>query len=225
MIATWKDLCLDALDRVVMARFWAAATGLEVNASERHVSLDGPTPGHRVWVNQVDRGRSAKNRVHLDVYAASLDDLVGLGATVLSRAEETGFGWSVLADPEGGEFCAFLRDPGDLPSYRLHGVVIDCLDPGRVAGWWGEVLGVEPVHHAEHDWWTLERVAPDDTLTLDFVPVPEPRVAPNRVHWDVRGSVDDLLAAGATRLWDHEGSSMLADPEGNEFCVFAALPD
>jgi hypothetical protein len=39
------------------------------------------------------------------------------------------------------------------------------------------------------------------------------------VHWDVTGDVDVLLDAGATRLWDMPDWVVLADPEGNEFCV------
>jgi hypothetical protein len=62
-------------------------------------------------------------------------------------------------------------------------------------------------------------------MTFDFVPVPEPKTQPNRIHWDLAAdSIDPLLEVGATVLrakgtddlrWD-----ILADPEGNEFCVF-----
>ena len=72
----------------------------------------------------------------------------------------------------------------------------------------------------DQDWHTLEHATPDPVLTLDFAPVPEPRVGPNRVHWDVTGDVEPLLAVGATRLWDMPDWTVLADPEGNEFCVF-----
>jgi hypothetical protein len=55
------------------------------------------------------------------------------------------------------------------------------------------------------------------------IPVPEAKAVKNRMHIDVVGRVEDLLAAGATlvmakgedRVWD-----VMADPEGNEFCVF-----
>jgi catechol 2,3-dioxygenase-like lactoylglutathione lyase family enzyme len=221
MLATWKDLCLDAHDPAALARFWAGATGLSVGSSGDDVWLDGPTPGHRIWVNQVDRSASLHNRIHLDVYAASLDDLVEQGARVLSPAEETGFTWSVLSDPEGGEFCAFLRAPDVLPSYRLHGIVIGCVDPEPVARWWGRVFGVDVVEN--EDWWTLEGVTPDEVLTLDFVPVDEAPRRPQRVHWDVTGQVDELLAAGATSRWETAGWTVLADPEGNDFCVFEPL--
>jgi hypothetical protein len=51
--------------------------------------------------------------------------------------------------------------------------------------------------------------------------VPEPKTVKNRVHWDVYGTVEEFLDRGATRLWDTPGWVTLADPEGNEFCVFS----
>jgi hypothetical protein len=220
--ATWQDLCIDALDPAALGAFWAPVTGLELVIDERgNVHLQGPTPRHRIWVNEVDRPKTVKNRLHLDVDTGSIDELVALGASVLAPAEETGFGWTVMADPEGHEFCAFVREPAALPAYRLHGIGIDCVDAERVARWWGERFGVEPRTYEGHDWWTLEGVAVDERMTLDFAPVPEPRSGPNRVHWDVVGRVDDFLAAGATHLWDTDRWTVLADPEGNEFCVFA----
>jgi hypothetical protein len=227
--ARWKDLCLDANDQALVGEFWAAVLHQPVETSPGKLSIDPLAPGgdhQRIWVNAVEhappRAEGGKqNRLHLDVYATSIADLVTLGATVLEPAEETGFKWTVMADPEGGEFCAFLRSPAEVPAYRLHGVVVDSLDPAAQAAWWGRVFGVPVKEWPGEDFSTLERATPDPVLTLDFVPVPEPRVGPNRVHWDVVGEVDDLLAAGATHLWDTEHWTVLADPEGNEFCVFA----
>ncbi|MGI8646459.1 MAG: VOC family protein [Nocardioides sp.] len=220
-LARWKDLCLDADDQAGLGGFWAAVIGLEVETSPGKVSLEGALPSQRVWLNAVDRPKTVKNRVHLDVYAASVADLEALGATVLEPAEDTGFGWTVMADPEGGEFCCFVRAPAELPAYRLHGIGVDCVDPRAQAAWWGHVLGVAPTAHEGHDWHTLEHATPDPVLTLDFAPVPEPRVGPNRVHWDLVGDSDAILAAGATHLWDTPHWAVLADPEGNEFCVTA----
>ena len=129
-------------------------------------------------------------------------DLEALGATVTAAAEDTGLGWTRMADPEGNDFCAFVRPPERLPAYRLHGIGIDCRDAEAQARWWGGLFGSEPAYDAEHDVWTLTGVAVDETMTLDFAPVPEPRTEPNRLHWDVQGEVDDLLARGATHLWD-----------------------
>ena len=141
---TWQDLCLDARDVDLLSAFWARVVGLDVVGPPEHRRLEGPSPRHTIWVNEVDRDHVVKNRVHLDVYAASIDDLLALGATVLAPAVETGLGWTVMADPEGNEFCAFLRDPERLPAYRLHGIGVDCADPERVARWWGELFGIVP---------------------------------------------------------------------------------
>jgi hypothetical protein len=217
---TWQDLCIDALDVEAQARFWAAASGLEIADPEAPAKLTGPTPKHTVWVNQVDRPHRVKNRTHLDIDCASVDELVALGATVLTPAEESGLGWTVMADPEDNEFCAFVREPDRLPAYRLHGIGIDCRDAEALAAWWGELFGVEPTYAEPYDCWTLVGIAADERMTLDFAPVPEPRTQPNRLHWDVVGLAEDLLARGATHLWDMPKWTVLADPEGNEFCVF-----
>lgn len=220
-LVTWKDLCVDAIDAETMSRFWAAVSGLAVSGSGAPVALCGPTSRHTLWVNEVDRARRAKNRVHLDVYCAEVDELVALGASVTAAAEETGLGWSRMADPEGNDFCAFVRPPERLTDYRLHGIGIDCRDAESQARWWGDLFGADPAYDAEHDVWTLTGVAVDEQMTLDFASVPEPRAEPNRVHWDVQGDVAELLNRGATHLWDQSHWSVLADPEGNEFCVFA----
>ena len=218
-LARWKDLCLDAFPgQLALGEFWAAALGLGIETSPGKVSLEGLGDHERIWVNAVDRPKAVKHRLHLDVYAASVASLEALGATVLAPASETGFGWTVMADPEGGEFCCFVRDP--LPAYRLHGIGVDCLDPAAQARWWGGVLGRPVTVYDDHaDLFTLEHATPDPVLTIDFAAVPEARTGPNRVHWDLVGDVDAVLGAGATRLWEGRGWSVLADPEGNEFCV------
>ena len=53
--------------------------------------------------------------------------------------------------------------------------------------------------------------------------MPEPRTVKNRIHWDVLGSVDSLQAAGAMVLRrpdEDTGWTVMADPDGNEFCAF-----
>jgi hypothetical protein len=220
-LVTWQDLCVDALDVTAMSTFWANVSGLDVADAEPPARLGGGTSRHTLWVNPVDRARGAKNRVHLDIYCASVDDLVDLGATVTAAAAETGLGWTRMADPEGNDFCAFVRPPDQLTAYRLHGIGIDCRDAEAQARWWGELFGADPTYESEHDCWTLTGVAVDARMTLDFNAVPEPRTEPNRVHWDVQGEVDALLGRGASHLWNQPRWTVLADPEGNEFCVFA----
>ena len=137
-IATFKDLSIDAVDPLLLGPFWAAALGLELaRRDDDMVQLTGPTPQSTVWLAQVPEPVTVKQRVHLDVHVADVDDLLALGATPLDLDS---FRWQVLRDPEGGELCAFPRD--EVPARRLYEVVVDAHDrepPWRA--WWAEVLG------------------------------------------------------------------------------------
>lgn len=218
-VARFKDLCLDAADPEVLGTFWARAlhrTWVAHADGDGHV--EGVTPQHTIWVNGVPEPRTVKRRVHLDIYSHTLAELEALGATVL-LPEGDDRRWTVMADPEGGEFCAFRRR--EIRGERLHGVVVDSARPQELARWWHDVLGGELELH-DAGWATVREVPGHPTATYDFVPVPEPKVAKNRVHLDVVGATDDLVAHGATLLragaglgWD-----VLADPERNEFCAF-----
>jgi hypothetical protein len=219
-IARFKDLCLDAGDPARLGAFWAAVLGRTWQAQDNGDGLlTGPTPQHTIWVNRVAEPRAVKYRVHLDIYTRDLADLAALGATVVEPPHGTRT-WTVLADPEGGEFCAFPRS--ELPAERLHGLVVDSADPHGQALWWARVYGVGVT---ENDGWsTLEDVPGMPILTMDFVPVPEPKTAKNRIHWDVTvPAVAPLVEAGARVLREPGGDigwHVLADPEGNEFCAF-----
>jgi hypothetical protein len=57
-----------------------------------------------------------------------------------------------------------------------------------------------------------------------IIPVPEPKTVKNRMHMDIYGDTPRILAAGGRLLRARGGDiewDVLADPEGNEFCVFA----
>ena len=161
-----------------------------------------------------------KHRVHLDIYAESLAELEARGARIL-RPEGDDRRWTVMADPEGGDFCAFLR--AEPPADRLHGLVVDSADPAAVAQWWAEIYGAD-VTHDKRGWFTVEHVPGMPILTMDFSSVPEPKTVKNRIHWDVSvADLQPLLDAGATLLRPIGGDirwHVLADPEGNEFCAF-----
>jgi hypothetical protein len=219
-IARFKDLCIDANDPSRLGRFWATALGRTFEAKDDGDGLlTGPTRQHTIWVNRVPESKTVKNRVHLDVYTAGLADLDAVGATI-AEPRQGGRNWTVMADPEGGEFCAFLRT--ELPAERLHGLVVDSADAGAQAVWWAGVYGVGVTKN--DGWFTLEGIPRMPIHTMDFVPVPEPKTVKNRVHWDV--TVDSLAAlveAGAAVLREPGGDIdwyVLADPEGNEFCAF-----
>ena len=223
-LAMFKDLVIDASDGRRVGAFWAKALGrrLEENGPD-DVVLRGRAPAQTVWIDQVPEPKTVKNRVHLDVHTADIGALTAAGATVLN---DTDFRWVVMADPESQEFCAFVREhpPDDL----LYEIIVDCADPAAVAAWWGLVFGVKAESQDGGAYFSLEGLPGTSFDGMAFVPVPEPKTTKNRVHWDVKGSVPALLEAGARmlrpqtddpepdRTWD-----VLADPEGNEFCVFA----
>ena len=225
-LVIYKDLCIDVNASRPASEFWARTLGLELTGFDDdpdEFKLVGPTPQHTVWPNVVPEPHEVKNRVHLDAAAGSLDEFDGL-----KRLSEPGqFPWTVFADPEDNEFCVFVVD--DVRDYRLKAVVIDCAEPRRMAAWWHDMLGGTLGSKEEKDWHWITDIPGVPYEGFDFVPVPEPKTVKNRVHWDVGLNdgveVGDLEAAGATvlRLPDDEIRwTIMADPEGNEFCLFAS---
>jgi hypothetical protein len=219
-LARFKDLCIDAGDPARLGAFWAGVLNRTWEPKEDGAGLlSGPTPQHTIWINRVPEAKAVKHRVHLDIYAADLADLEALGATVVEPLHGTRT-WTVMSDPEGGEFCAFLRS--EIPAERPHGLVVDSADPAAQALWWAGIYGVAVTDNEQ--WLTLEGVPGMPSLTMDFVPVPEPKAVKNRIHWDVTvPDVVPLAEAGATVLREPDediGWHVLADPEGNEFCAF-----
>jgi hypothetical protein len=222
--ARWKGLVVDASDVRPLGRFWATALGLAYeDLPDGDAKLTGERPEETVWVNCVPEPRTVKQRVHVDVLAGSLQPLLDAGATVLRPEGDDGIRWTVLADVEGGELCAFVRSalPPDATP-RAYELVVDSRDHRAQAQWWAGVLGGEVADDGRYLTW-LERVPGLPFESIDFVPVPEPKTVKNRIHWDVTGDADALIAAGATLLRapdDTVSWHVLADPEGNEFCVF-----
>ena len=207
-MTAFKDLCIDANDASLVGPWWAGALGLRGEAQDgSDWVLRGPTKGHTIWVNTVPEPQAVKNRVHLDVrFPDGRPDL-----PVVSEHER----WTVVEGPEGLQLCAFGGEPAGC--FEL---VVDAADPARIATWWAGVFGV-PVHDEGKPWVWLEDVPGFPWDYWVFNPMPEPKTVKNRVHWDVTGSVAELEAAGATVLEVLPSWTVMADPEGNEFCVFS----
>ncbi|MEO6885703.1 MAG: VOC family protein [Jatrophihabitantaceae bacterium] len=218
-LARFKKICLDAADPDVLGRFWAGALELTWVSDGGEGGVYGADRQPVLWINRVPQPKAVKHRVHLDIYAAAVTDLQALGASVLVR-EGDDRRWTVMADPEGGEFCAFLREVPATP--RLHGLVVDCADPAAQARFWVDVLGGAVVDHLQG--YSTAMDVPGMGFTFDFVPVPELKEGANRIHLDVAAPVlQPILDAGARVLREPDDEiewHVLADPEGNEFCVF-----
>jgi Glyoxalase-like domain len=108
-----KTVSWDCADALVMARFWAAALGSDVDedstSGKAYVEAAG-WGAPNMWFTQVPEPKTAKNRLHFDLRAPAgmaeeVSHLETLGATVLRRGGDL----TVMSDPEGNEFCV---EPG-----------------------------------------------------------------------------------------------------------------
>jgi len=112
-------------------------------------------------------------------------------------------------------------------------IVVDCGDPRSLGRWWAQVLGYTVIFD-EPDEVVVAGGAPDAVQWpgLVFVRVPEAKSVKNRLHIDLNPDDQDaevvrLEALGARRVdVGQQGAPwvVLADPEGNEFCVLTARP-
>jgi predicted enzyme related to lactoylglutathione lyase len=110
----------------------------------------------------------------------------------------------------------------------LREIIIDCNDARRVADFWARVLGWT-VQDSDGVLWMSQSGDPYPDLLLVFAPVPEAKTVKNHVHLDVSplgcdrdDEVARLVALGARPVDVGQGEApwvVLADPEGNEFCV------
>lgn len=115
---------------------------------------------------------------------------------------------------------------------RMHAFVIDCVDFEGQLAFWSAALGYVRWFAPFGQFAGLKPVAPDGRLPIIFQRVPEPRIGKNRVHMDydtpdMAAEVARLIGLGATALAEHDLGpdtrwTVMADPEGNEFCVAQA---
>jgi len=237
-------LVVDANDPARLARFWAGALGWEI-ADETPEEVDVWPAGYRypdpsalplVFV-PVPEPKTGKDRVHLDLASSSAAhqaELVGRLRDLGATPADVGQGdvpWVVLADPEGNELC--VLEPRDiyLDTGPVAAVLSDCADPAGLARFWADAAGW-PVGYAQDHIVGLrspQRVGP----YLELLRVPDRKRVKNRIHLDIAPFRGDGPAAEVTRLRDRgagqadvgqrgdESWTVLADPEGNEFCVLS----
>ncbi len=114
----------------------------------------------------------------------------------------------------------------------IRSITVDCADPYRQALFWSDVTGWrEDPDDPNHPDDPAGRIVDGNGISLLFIPVPAGKTVKNRVHLDLMPTqrsrdeeVARLLGIGALLVEDHrqaDGSGwvVLADPEGNEFCI------
>ena len=118
MALTARMVTIDCADPASLAKFWKEAAGYDVLADyDGWFMVLGPSEDRgavRIGLQKVAEAKAGKNRVHIDWVAddraAEVARLTALGATVLSEQTTPGLAWTVLADPDGNEFCVSGRE-------------------------------------------------------------------------------------------------------------------
>ena len=127
---------------------------------------------------------------------------------------------------------------------RWYTVVVDCQDVAKQAAWWAEALDWKVIYEAAEECviipsWVDEEIMKETPWErigpgMVFVPVPEGKVVKNRLHLDLaphtsqdrEAEIARLERLGARRVdvgqGDDPSLTVLADPEGNEFCVLSS---
>jgi len=118
MSASVYAVTFDCSNAATLAQFWSGVLGrpTDPDTSEEFASIGLQNAGAAqpgLMFNKVPEGKTAKNRVHLDLLAATLetevDRLLALGANRLGDFDEGGSRWVTLADPEGNEFDVIAK--------------------------------------------------------------------------------------------------------------------
>jgi predicted enzyme related to lactoylglutathione lyase len=237
---------MKAHDVFALGRFWAEALGWATESwaadSEEPIGISLTPVGFAypdpaaVCIDLIARPepKTVKNRVHLDLAttsAAHQAELVARLKELGATPADVGQGdvpWTVMADPEGNEFCVLEPRPIYQDTGPIAAVVVDCTDPRAMARFWGEAMD-----------WTLHEVTDDHAIMrsakavgpyLEFIRTPEPKTVWNRVHLDICPYPGDDMAAEEARLRTLGATdpdidqtdlhwTVLVDPEGNEFCL------
>jgi predicted enzyme related to lactoylglutathione lyase len=115
-------------------------------------------------------------------------------------------------------------------SLKFQATVVDCNDALRVGTFWAELLNLPLKDDGDGTEYWVE--PGDDAADILFLTVPEAKTIKNRLHIDLRPDDQDAevaraVALGASHADIGQGTPtwvVLADPEGNEFCILSAPP-
>jgi hypothetical protein len=114
MALSVSDIVIDCADHGAVVRFWLVALGgyRRHRVNEQYVAIvpEEPAIGRpAILFQKVPEPKAVKNRVHLDLrgesMVAEVERLRSLGASVIAERALGDLRWTVMADPEGNEFC------------------------------------------------------------------------------------------------------------------------
>jgi predicted enzyme related to lactoylglutathione lyase len=231
-----EALCFDANDPRMLAHFWAGVLGWAVAADpvDGVALLPRDDTGFRLRFLPSQAGKSGQNQIHLDLTSTSLADqehtvarALQLGARHIDVGQGPEDGHVVLADPEGNELCViepgnrFLADCGFVGA-------LACDGSRDVGCFWSSALGW-PLVWDQGEETAIRSPHGGPKITWGGPPL-RSKTSKRRLHFDVvpaadkdqQAEVERLLSLGATRVDIGQGQVswvVLADPDGNEFCV------
>ncbi|HEY8684798.1 MAG TPA: VOC family protein [Chloroflexota bacterium] len=105
------NVVFDCADHARLAQFWSQVTGYVLDGmGDDWAALHDPRGvGPRLLFYRVPESKTVKNRVHLDISvadrAAAEEQFQALGGRRMEAVSGFGLTWTVMADPEGNEFC------------------------------------------------------------------------------------------------------------------------
>jgi hypothetical protein len=229
---------IDANEPMRMARFWGSALSWELDTESPEELALVPTDGTRfiVLFEPVPEPKTEKNRIHLDLVSESrehqaeiVDRLTALGARPVDVGQRRDADHTVLADPEGNEFCVVVRGEFLATTGLIGAIVFEPADYPVVGRFWSEATGWPVVYDQDGDIALRDPSGTGPFMTFG-PPIDASKRAKNRLHLDIAppadgdqdAEVERLIRLGARRIDIGQGDVswvVMADPQGNEFCV------
>ncbi|WP_250031098.1 VOC family protein [Paractinoplanes maris] len=217
-----------------LARFWSEVLGREMADDTTLVPPDDP--GFRIRFRPLPEPKTGPNRMHFDLTSRSPEQqqetvakALSLGAKHIDVGQTPDDRHVVLADPEGNEFCVIEAGNNFLAGTGFIGA-LSCDGSQRVGYFWSEALGWPLVWDQDEET-AIQSPRGGSKISWGGPPFAV-RTGRDRVHYDLappadgdqQAEADRLVALGATLVDDAEGDGddgtlVLADPDGAEFCL------
>jgi hypothetical protein len=231
-------VAFDANDPRGLATFWAGLLDRQLvddpDGGYALPPVDGDDPGFHLRFHPSQEHKRGPNQLHFDLTSASLEDqqetvdrALRLGGRHLDIGQRPDEGHVVLADPEGNELCVIPPGNGFLADTAFIGAV-NCDGSQEVGYFWSNALAWPLVWDQDQET-AIQSPRGGSKIAWGGPPVAA-KLGKNRLHLDLtpppdgehQAEVDRLIALGARRIDIGQQDVdwvVMADPDGNEFCV------